>query len=216
MRKILVLSLLLISTTIIGAERVSIISLKPFTSDARVDQISASGKESTLQKSKKESGEFHGVHYYFYYEDASGRFAGSPGNTLASSEPYSSNWQIECKRYIEDHSDKCRMWIKSLSIFIKNNGVPIVSLGAGINSKLTKKAQISFSDGSSFDSQNSNYFSADDSIRILQKLGSCQSISTKILRKEDIGTATDQWQIYGFNEEHQLVTWALENMKKNH
>jgi len=214
LRIIILLCLLLVGTA--SAETISkphlIISDKPFTPDGVVSMNESEGL-SEVEISKIEKGILNGVYYKIYYTDGSAIFSGIPGNTLQLSEPSESNWSVICQKDPINDKKMCFMTIKDLFVFVHGNGKITVIIGHNHFPGSTAAIRIDKDTPMTTSPANEGTFTHGKSAKIVERLKSAKSVTTRYMEWPHQSWVDETWEIYGFNQTFKFISWAVRHIK---
>jgi hypothetical protein len=186
-------------------------SNSPFTPTAKVEETSA-GSLSTIEMSKRETGELNGVAYSFFYTDGSGTFAGASGNTATYKDKRDTNWEVQCKKDPVTDRKHCQMKIKDLWIFVYPKGGVTVSIGhehypgSNVTIRIDQSAPISTA-------HHDGDFDPQTSLRLIRQLKKAKSVTTRYMGWPYRSWNDETWELYGFNEAFSYLTWAVNRIK---
>ena len=184
----------------------------PFSPSGTVEQSPTKLLRIT-EVHKTESGVLNGVHYHFFYTDGSGTFAGRPGNTGHFSEPSKTNWTVGCKKDAMSDKKHCSMRLGSLWIYAFPRGRVTVSIGADHYPGSNVAIRIDAGTPVSHSSRNDGDFPPDVSARVVQQLKRANTVTTRYMEWPYRAWVDDTWELYGFNEAYQYITWAVSRLK---
>ena len=189
-----------------------IFAIDQFRPDGRLEIRESKGLTSS-EFHKTESGIVNGVHYDFYYTDGSGTFAGMIGNVGKYDEPVRSNWDVGCKKDPVNDTKYCHMHIKDLWIYVYPKKRTVLSIGYEHYPWSTVTIRI---DGEAPISTNANSdgnYPIQISARIVQRLKSATSVTTRYMKWPYKHWVDTTWDLYGFNETFEYINWAVERIK---
>lgn len=184
----------------------------PFSQEGKVENVETK-LLSKVEVNKVESGVLNSVHYRFYYTDGSGTFAGTPRNIGQFSEPSDSNWRVSCTKDPITDRKLCHMNMKDLWIFASPDSKPIVSVGSehypgsSVTLRLDQDTPISNT------SKGSGQFSSQVSASLVEQLKSAKSVTTRHMKWPYQSWKDESWDLYGFAETLQYITWAVDHIK---
>ncbi|HEX5716322.1 MAG TPA: hypothetical protein VF179_09190 [Thermoanaerobaculia bacterium] len=160
---------------------------------------------------KIESGELSGVAYRFYYTDGSGSFAGERGNRLQLAER--NNWSVACSKDPINDAKSCYMYVRDLWVFAHSPGKVVVSIGHDHYPGSTVAIRIDGRAPSTARVINNGTFSHDASTRIVQDLRKAKTVTTRYMEWPYRSWVDETWEIYGFNEALDYITWAVRQIR---
>lgn len=165
---------------------------------------------------KIEKGELNGVSYRFSYDDGSGTFVGTQGNTLDPSEDKDSNWSVQCTVDAMTDERHCFMLMNFLTLIVFSSGPPIVLIGQDHDTSVDVMIRIDagkpISAHAGTGPRYRGQFSAETSATIIKRLKQAQTIVTRH-RQFGRGTLDRKWNLYGFNEAFAYINWAVAHIK---
>ena len=176
--------------------------------------FTSDGKVETDRGHRIESGLLNDIAYRLYYVDGSGSFVGKPGNVLATSE-YGSNWETRCYKDSMDDSKSCDMKKGNFWLTVSPKSKRETDITIGVDNFPGTNVAIRIDRAKAiYSAANGNgHFSNAQSLRIIEQLKKGKSFTTNYTEwpYQSIKEAT--WDVYGFNECFQYITWAVERIK---
>lgn len=197
-----------------------IVSLEPFSPNATIK----TGHSPLLgPDSKVEEGEINGVNYIFYYSDGSGSFVGTKGGTLhgtgnyAASTALRENWSVGCKKDAISDKKTCHMTMvgKNLWIWAYPNGIYNVSVGNGDDHFPGSTVAIRIDGGTPITAtaKNGGSFSRQVSATLIAQIKRASKLTTRYMEWPNRYWVDETWELYGFNEALQYITWAVNKIR---
>lgn len=168
--------------------------------------------DATVSAEGIEKGKINGVSYQFYLNEGYGDFAGVLGGEAELISR--GTWSIHCEK--DAITDKKSCWMAKASLFVRvnGNGTEIVSIGFDHFPYSTVTIRID--DGKPITSpalKESSSFTPSVSKKIINKLQTAVSITTRSMVWPDQIWDDRSWDLYGFNESMQFMRWAVKHIK---
>ncbi|MBI4756961.1 MAG: hypothetical protein HY778_16400 [Betaproteobacteria bacterium] len=157
-------------------------------------------------------GVVNGVHYR-YYDDYSASFAGTEGNTTDFREPIGSNWDVGCEKDPITDKKTCHMHMKNLWVFVYGKGKPIISIGHDHFPGSSVVIRIDSSTPISSSAASDGNLSPALSAKVIERLKHAKQVTTRYMEWPYRSWVDDSWDMYGFNEAFQYITWAVKRVK---
>lgn len=207
----------LLATLPVHAEPYLISSDTPFSKNASVEikETVLPGLTKPTDISKIEKGELSGVAYRFLYDDGSGTFAGTQGNTLDPSEHKDSNWSVQCSKDAMTDMKSCLMEMNFLGIYVTSISAPVVLIGSNGNIKEDAMIRIDTARPISTSANvGARYrsFTEPANDLIINSLKKAQVVVTRHSEFGN-GMVDRKWTLYGFNEAFAYIKWAVAHIK---
>jgi hypothetical protein len=187
---------------------------KPFVKESEISDIVITEyrKEKTI---RVEQGEYKSVPYRVVYNDYSAKFAGTPGNTLSSTEKDASNWVVTCSIDEIDDSKRCGISRGDLYIAITQHTNLTVNLWSPKAGILLKPVFLRFDDRKAYENFDQHgLFSKDDSVKIVDDLRKSSKMIARYSKMSSGIQSTETWPVYGFEAVYQYVQYAFATMYK--
>lgn len=156
-----------------------------------------------------ETGELNGVFYRFHHSDGSGRVAGKEGNNGSLNESYFSNWSLSCEKDAMTDKKRCSMQLNDLWIYVYANGKSIVSIGSEHFPGSSVAIRIDGGTPIKASGDNDGDYSPATSAKIIAQLKKAKTITTRFMKWPYQHWVDQSWDLYGFPEAYQYITWAV-------
>lgn len=170
--------------------------------------------------SKIESGELNGIAYRFYYSDGSGSFVGRREGALTGSSPFGAsnaakeNWSVGCHKDAISDKKTCHMLILGrLSVVARPKGSYSVRIGFDHFPGSTITIRIDDGKPITDSASNDGQFPPQISAKLVSQLKKASKVTTRYMQWPYRYWVDETWELYGFNEALQYVTWAVEKIR---
>ena len=162
--------------------------------------------------SRVERGSVNGVRYEFYHSDGSGLFAGRKVHVhLDLVEP--GIWQVSCHKDAISDAKRCEMKKNSLWVYAHRDGRTIVSIGDNHYPGSSVTIRIDGDTPISTSATQDGDFSARSSARIIDRLKSGSTITTRYMEWPYRSWVDQSWDLFGFNETLRYIQWAVKRIR---
>jgi len=162
---------------------------------------------------KREVGEINGVQYYFSYTDGSGSFAGNKESKVHSSNHWERDlerdWEVKCKKDPITDKKMCYMKTRELLVILYGNGKSIVSIGHDNYPGSTVAIRIDGEAPIIGPQTNTGDLPTTGSTKVIERLKKAKFVTTRYMKWPYKGWVDDTWEVFGFNEAFQFLTWAV-------
>lgn len=194
--RIIALILLCFYSAVAMADTSLIQSAEPFTPEGSRDGY-------------EEKGKLNGIDYHFYYTDGSGTFCGYRGFANC----YAETVDVSCEKDPITDKKMCLMKMKSLWIYAYGNGKKVVSIGHDHYPGSSVFIRIDGGPSITGSAVADGNLSIATSAKIIERLARSKSVSTRYMEWPYRSWVDDSWDLYGFNEALQYITWAVKRIK---
>lgn len=194
--KIISLIVFCLFSTVALADSSLIQSAKPFTPEG-------------IRDGDEEKGMLNDINYHFNYTDGSGTFCGYRGFENC----YAEQVDVSCEKDPITDKKVCLMKMKNLWVYAFGNGKKVVSIGhdhyPGSSVVIRIDGGVPITGSASADGN----LSAATSAKVIERLVRAKTVTTRYMEWPYRAWVDDSWELYGFKEAFQYITWAVKRIK---